>query len=139
MPKKIALDSQFFDNAYYPIYWLDQDARVVYANKSACKELGYTEVEMRHLTLYDLDPEADTLKWEQSLAGITSGTLTYIETTQRRKDGSEFPVRASLSSAGVGDDIYICSILRNITLERQAQQRQAYLEFAVETPWMQFS
>lgn len=123
--------SQFFDNAYYPIYWLDKDARVIYANKSACKELGYTNTELMRLTLFDLDPKSDIGKWQHTLEGITSG-LTYIETTQRRKDGSEFPARISLSGAGAGDDIQVCSIIRNITLEQQAQRQQEYLEFAVE-------
>ena len=132
MPKKIKHISQFFDNAYYPIYWLDKKANIVYANKSACRELGYKASELMKLTLYDIDPQMDRVKWEQSLPKIATGELTYIETTQRRNDGSLFPVRISLSSATTGEDVHVCSILRNITLEKEALRQQEYLEFAVE-------
>ena len=124
--------SQFFDNAYYPIYWFDKDGRIVYANNSTGRELGYTPDELLSLTVFDLDRNLKKSEWERNFNRIMTGQLTHVKDIHWRKDGSTVPVRISFSISCIKNKLLVCAILRNITKELKAQQQQRYLQFAVE-------
>ena len=68
-----------------------------------------------HISRYVAKPQMRPMGAEQDLVA-------------RRKDGSEFPVEISLSPMGAGEDMLIISIIRDITVRRQAELERMRLQ-----------
>jgi len=102
--KQIELESQnnelaaIVQNTTVEIYVLDTvTLQYLYANNGALKSLGYTLEELKKLTIMDINPEITLEEIEifrQYLENI-SPELTNLS-KHRRKDGSIYPVQASV-------------------------------------------
>jgi len=118
------------------IYWFDRQARIAWANESACRSLGYSIDELLGLSIVDINPTypvqaakssaelAASLDvtseilppWLTILVGGISGQ-TY-ETVHRRKDGRLIPVEVSAASIEVGERRYVVAAARDISSRR---------------------
>jgi diguanylate cyclase (GGDEF)-like protein/PAS domain S-box-containing protein len=119
------------DHAPDSIFWIDEQARIVYVNEEACRERGYTQDELLGLSIPDLNPElpADmwAAHWQRSRQ---KGTLTF-ESRHRRKDGSIFPVDISANFVKFGNRELVVAYVRNITRRKtnEAELRIAAVAF----------
>lgn len=70
----------------------------VYANKGACKAIGYSQDEILRMSLLEVIPLISEPEGRAFLAPLASGKKTTMrfETTLKRKDGKIFPVEAQL-------------------------------------------
>ncbi|NIQ08190.1 MAG: PAS domain S-box protein, partial [Gammaproteobacteria bacterium] len=84
------------DSAADEVYLIDVNGGILYVNKSACRELGYSYSELTSMTICDINPEYTCEEmenfWELDLG---DGRIT-IESVHRRKDGSRYPVEISI-------------------------------------------
>jgi PAS domain S-box-containing protein len=105
------------DHAADSILWVADDAKVVYANESACRNLGYSRAELIGMAAHAIAPELDRPPGPRSI------TSTY-----RRKDGSTFAVELTLTHMAFGGEEYECVIARDLSarllLEEQFRQAQ---------------
>jgi PAS domain S-box-containing protein len=107
--------------------------RYVEVNATACSMLGYTRKELFALgptsfsatTLEALESTYDAL-----IAG--DGANRMIETSMRRKNGSEVQVEVHRQVQRFGDDWIIVSVLRDITERKQTQQKILHLNASLE-------
>lgn len=103
----------------------DDNLRIIDANNRALESYGYTAEEFQQLTLRDLlvpgaEPELGGMLRP---AGNSRGAV--FETLHQRKDGSTFPVEASIRISEVEGKRINQGIIRDITDRRQAdEQRQ---------------
>ncbi|MCX6062552.1 MAG: EAL domain-containing protein [Campylobacterales bacterium] len=85
-------------NTTVEVYILDSvTLRYLYANNGALKSLGYTLEELKNLTIIDINPDITPIEIEmfrQYLENINP-ELTNLS-NHRRKDGSNYPVQASV-------------------------------------------
>jgi len=85
-------------NTTVEVYILDTvTLKYLYANNGALKSLGYTLDELKNLTIFDINPDItleDIDIFRQYLLNISS-ELTNLS-THKRKDGSVYPVQASV-------------------------------------------
>ncbi len=85
-------------NTTVEVYILDTvTLKYLYANNGALKSLGYTLDELKNLTIFDINPDItleDIDIFRQYLLNI-SPELTNLS-THKRKDGSVYPVQASV-------------------------------------------
>lgn len=85
-------------NTTVEVYILDTvTLKYLYANNGALKSLGYTLDELKNLTIFDINPDItleDIDIFRQYLLNI-SHELTNLS-THKRKDGSIYPVQASV-------------------------------------------
>ena len=104
---------------------LDDTMRIIEANERVVTFYGRTPAEMRQLTVKDLRPveAAGTLQADYAAALRPDGIV--IETTHRRKDGTVFPVEVSARPVEVDGRRHVFSIVRDITMRKQAEQANA--------------
>lgn len=101
---------------------MDADGRIVNCNDRALAAFGYSRDEFIGRDTLELRPPALVAAGRRQL-GIArqEGGLVY-ETWHRRKDGSEFPVEASVRSFEVDGETFIQGILRDITERTRAEE-----------------
>jgi PAS domain S-box-containing protein/putative nucleotidyltransferase with HDIG domain len=93
--------------------------KIIYANETAVKSLGYTKEEMMALNLSDIDVPVDDLTFEERDKQISSkGALTF-ETSFRRKDGTIFDVEASIHVLEFNGNKFMLGINHDITKRKQ--------------------
>ena len=105
------------------ILLLDGKGNVVEANDRATEAYGYARSELLGLRYADLDPAAGR---PGDLLEASGGMV--VESSHRRKDGSHFPVEASIRSMQVGQERYVQCILRDISERKEAEQEKRRLE-----------
>jgi PAS domain S-box-containing protein len=117
----LAMLGKSIDIASDAVFWLDENARFVCVNDSACKSVGYSSRELLGLTLFDINPESSQDGWFALLKGIrTSGTVR-LESVHRRKDGTKFPVDIVSTHVTFGGREFINGFARDITDRKKAE------------------
>jgi PAS domain S-box-containing protein len=91
--------SQFgIERASVAIFQLDEEGRIYYANRQACRSLGYTFEELTRLDVSAIDPDIDLDSWKAHRQSVLdAGGSRRIVTRHKRKDGSIFPVEVLVS------------------------------------------
>ena len=93
--------------------------RIVDANLSACRQLGYSGEELNGLTLNDV-VALDRLVWPQDSDPLSSGRM--VSTVLLRSDGTEIPAEVDLSMDAFGDDSYVILVARDVAARLRAEE-----------------
>ncbi|MBL8487882.1 MAG: response regulator [Rhodocyclaceae bacterium] len=80
------------------IAWNDSESgRFLYANGETCRQLGYDREEILGITVSDINPDFPPEAVRRVARELAAqGGYLRIETRHRRKDGSSFPVEATI-------------------------------------------
>jgi two-component system, NtrC family, sensor kinase len=97
-----------------------QDGRFIDANETALRALGYTREELLSLTLADIDPDFDGDVYRKTVLELKETGGSIIRRVHRRKDGTAFPVEASVSFVDL-DREYVVSVVRDISKKVKAE------------------
>jgi len=103
------------DNSKDAIFWMGSDVKIVYANNSACHQLGYTQTELLTMSAKDITVGWKLELWKHSYKIIKEKGFLTVEALHRKKDGSTFPVEVVAQMIYFDGREYICSIIRNIS------------------------
>ena len=101
----------------------DETGRILEANDAACAVYGYSLERLRQLSVYDLNPELAPESVQELLRHAGSGRSDTVETTNRRADGTFFPVEVRSNAYIDGSARRIVAIARDIT-NRHAADRE---------------
>lgn len=101
---------------------MDADGRIVNCNDRAVSAYGYTREEMLGRNALELRPSALVASGQRQLSLVKQAGSLVFETWHRRKDGTEFPIEASVRSFEVDGETFIQSILRDITERTRAEE-----------------
>lgn len=130
----------FLDAAPDAIITINQYGIVVSANPAIQTLFGYQEAELLGRNVSMLMPSPDRERHDGYLANYRrTGEARIIgvgrDVTARRKDGSTFPARLSVSEFASGGERFFTGILHDITerVEAQEQQREVFAEHAHAT------
>lgn len=96
-------------------FWAQADGRLIYVNRAACDELGYTRDELLARSVIDIVPDYTEAIWAAHWSELQQRGVLRFDGWHRRKDASSFPVEVSTSYVQVGDTAYACGIARNMT------------------------
>lgn len=81
------------NHAQNPLYFVDpKSAAIFYANKAACKALGYTYEELTSLTIFNIDPNVTHEAWLKHNEHLKMAQTSDFLTQHKRKDGTLFEV-----------------------------------------------
>lgn len=116
---------------------IDQRGTVEMANESAASLFGYDVEEMLGRNVKMLMPEPDHSSHDGYIANyLRTGEKKIIgigrEVTGRRKDGTTFPCRLSISEVKLEDRIIFTGIVHDLTEQKAAEQRVIRLNEELE-------
>lgn len=90
---------RILDRSFNEIYLIETDSyHFTQANRSACKNLGYSLEELKTLTPVEISPHCHRQRLEEVFAILQTQQQEefFIETNHERKDGSLYPVEVHL-------------------------------------------
>jgi PAS domain S-box-containing protein len=100
---------------------LDPDTlRFLDCNHRACADLQYSRSEILSMTAYDIDPLLTFEMHAAVIQNLRQSGFLETESLHRRRDGSTFPIRLSVSLVRADKD-YLVAIVRNITELKNAE------------------
>lgn len=114
---------------------LSRDGRIVEANQAAVSAYGYDRGTLLSKHIADLRPPREREHLSQQLAEARERGARF-ETVHRRADGSEFAVEVVSSSASIGEEQFLLSVVRDITdrkgVREQLERQASLLNLATE-------
>ena len=103
------------------VFWIGPDARILYANDAACRNLGYASDELLGMAVTELDPNFPAELWPLHWEELKQRQRIQFETHHRHRDGRVFPVEVIANFLQIGEREFNCAFVRDITERRQAE------------------
>ena len=103
-------------------FLIAKDASIVYVNRAACKQLGYTEEELISMRVMDFNPHLTREIWD-SMWGVTvRDKIQTIEVEHLTKDGRLVPFEVLANYIEINGEQYSCTFTRDITERKKAEE-----------------
>ncbi len=129
--ERLKLKKFAIDNIKEAVFLADEHGNIAYVNDEACRSLDYSNEELLHMNVTDIDPNWPKERWPEFWNILKQEKSSLVEVMHRRKDGSLFPseVRANyFEYNGVGYNLGLC---RDITEQKAAQKELLLLGMAL--------
>jgi PAS domain S-box-containing protein len=112
------------DHAGESILWFDPEGRVVDANVTACRMLGYSREELLGLSVSQIDPEfeRDPSLWAVHWDLLLKQRSRVFEAAHRTKSGDVVPVEVTVNYLEYGGERFSCSFARDISERKRAEE-----------------
>ena len=114
------------DHAPDPVYWVDEDGRILYANDAACATLGYGREELLAMRVPDIDPDWPSARWPEMWAGVWArfkdDQPLHFSSHHRTRDGDCFPVDLSAAPIAFDGHQYACIFARDMSAHQRREQ-----------------
>jgi PAS domain S-box-containing protein len=120
--EQLRLTQFSLDHASDPVFWLDSQGRIVYANEAACQTLGHSREELQSLTIPDIDPNMSVETWRPVWEKIKTEGWATFESCHRTKDGRVYPVEVTSNYVEYGGKEYLFAFARDITERKKAEE-----------------
>jgi len=117
----------FVDHAADALCVLDEQRRIIDANREACQSAGYTREELIGKVPHDFDPDVDAAMLQRIDDQIATGEVCTFETRNRRKDGKLFPVEVRVRGFQHGGQRLHLVLVRDISERKQAEKEREKL------------
>ena len=118
LPYEFALN-----NSVDAIYLFTLEAKIVYVNQAACDMVGYLKEEMLDMFLEDMDPNFDRNSAQSCMLEIKNSKYWRIETTQKKKDETIFPIEVSGHGFIYSGTDYICAFGRDMSQKQEYRNK----------------
>ncbi|MGR3301700.1 MAG: response regulator [Candidatus Scalindua sp.] len=109
------------DNNADATYWVKLDAKISYANKAACRSLGYSYEELICMKISDIDPAFPDESWPAYGKETREAGMLTFESHHKTKAGLVFPVEIQTTHLEYKGEEYICAFVRNITERKKME------------------
>jgi len=100
-------------------------------NEITCQRLGYKREELLSMYVPDIVPNIKHEDWPQIVDDLRQRRAMVVEACQRRKDGTTFPIEASVRWVELERE-YIVVVVRDITERKEAEDELRKLSTAVQ-------
>jgi PAS domain S-box-containing protein len=112
-----------FNNAPLPQWIHDVETlRLLDVNEAMIWQYGYSRSELLSRTLLDLRSDGSRAAYEQALKEARNGEKTYLTSTHRRKDGSEFTIEVKSSIVDYNGVVARLATVNDITERESAKE-----------------
>jgi len=107
------------------IFVHDVEGRLLDANQSACKNLGYSRKELLRMMMTDIEESVDLKKAQQIWRKLKPGQSQIVAGHHRRKDGTIYPVEISLNCHEIQGQMIFAELARNISERKEYEDQLA--------------
>ncbi len=114
------------------IFWITPEGRLFHVNKSACKELGYSQDELHELYVWDIDPLYSKEKWSEEWRYLKKNLSHKFETIHKTKDGKLITVEIQANYLRYDDNEYSCAFSRDITERKRIEEYLKITQLAMD-------
>jgi PAS domain S-box-containing protein len=132
LEKEYYRSAMLFNTSLDGLFVLDLQGHLIDANQSFAKMLGYSLEEVRALSIYDIDAKWTAEELQAGVREFAQEKSVKFETFHRRKDGSLCNVEISASSVDWAGETVQFGICRDITEQKQAEQKLQQLNQFLE-------
>ena len=131
--KEFRRSEMLFNTSLDGLFVLDLEGKIIEANQSFARMLGYSLEEVMVLSIYDIDVKWTKDELKKGVREFGQEKRVKFETFHRRKDGSLCTVEISASSVNWADEIVQFAICRDITARKQAELQLHQLNQSLES------
>lgn len=103
------------------VYWLDKKGNIIRVNSAASWHTGYSEEELRTMSVFDINPSLTKKEWETHWKETKQSGHEVLETIHRSKQGHVYPVEVTNNFLEHGSEEYFCSTVRDIRKRRMEE------------------
>ncbi|WP_371323483.1 diguanylate cyclase [Dechloromonas sp. ZY10] len=103
------------------ILWINHEGRILDANETAYRNLGYSREELLQLRIADIDPNYDSTYWQTHWQELkTNGSLTF-ESTHRSRSSHTYPIEVVANYFEFAGREFNCALVRDITRRKETE------------------
>jgi PAS domain S-box-containing protein len=110
------------DNAPQEIWLVRVDGRLVYANKAAAANLGYSQDELVGMSVAEIDYDHGEEFAERAQAIRKMTVVPPFETMHQARDGRLIPKEVRASYLSMADEDYLCGFVIDLSERKAAEQ-----------------
>lgn len=130
------------ENASLGIFWFNGLDGIVYANKQACRMLGYSLEELKKLNLTAINPNFREEVTEKFFEKLRDKKNLTIEENLSHRDGTTFPAAITTEYAEYDGRELLFAYVRDISERKRAERDLRLTQYAVDnsaTPIIRFN
>ena len=105
------------------IYWMQEDASILYVNEAASRLMGYSIEELRSMKVYELNVDLDHSVWPAVWGLLKAEGSRTFEARHRRKDGRVLEVEITAHFLTLDGTEYSCAFARDIGDRKELEGR----------------
>ncbi|MCM0081633.1 GAF domain-containing protein [Geomonas sp. Red32] len=120
------------DNVREAAFLIDEQARFLYVNGEACRELGYRREELLTLGVADVDPDFPGERWSEHWAQLKEQRSLTFDGRHRTKDGRLVPVEISANYLEYDGHRFNLALTRDISERKRAEEGLRFLNAELE-------
>jgi PAS domain S-box-containing protein len=125
LERELLFTRQAFDQASDSILLFSRDGSICQTNRTAEELLGYRREELADCTVFDVNPSLTRVTWDSMWNEPEPGRKERIRSIHRRRDGTIFDVDLSRTFVKADNEIYFCSIAREIERDEKRMMKAA--------------
>lgn len=110
------------ENLQENIFWIDDQARIIRVNDSACRTTGYSREELLTMTVFDLNKTDFPKDWKAHWNKLKNTQMWTFETAHTSKSGKQYPVEITNNFIEFEGKEYCCAIIRDLTRKKEEEQ-----------------
>ncbi|WFN33780.1 PAS domain S-box protein [Methanogenium sp. S4BF] len=114
LERELLFTRQAFDQASDSILLFSRDGSICQTNRTAEELLGYRREELADCTVFDVNPSLTREAWDRMWSEPEPGRKERTISVHRRRDGTIFDVDLSRTFVKADNEMYFCSIAREI-------------------------
>ncbi|MBI5818190.1 MAG: PAS domain S-box protein [Verrucomicrobia bacterium] len=118
----LQMTQRCMDRASDAVFWIAPDARLLYVNEAACKNLGYSRDELLAMSVPDIDPDYQADAWPAHWTELRQSGSMIFESRHRAKDGRVYPTEVSANYLNFNGLEINFAFVRDITERKQVEK-----------------
>jgi PAS domain S-box-containing protein len=104
------------------VVWIDQSGHFPFVNPTARRILGYSQDAWRGLTVHDIFPDYDAVRFAADWAALQQRSQITMDSSLCTSDGHLVPVEISSNRIEYGGAQFNCAVMRDITARIAVEQ-----------------